>query len=64
MKTLLMTEIVNLTGIMPPVRLPDHSILLGTFNASMFDTKSNYLELIKLQVFLLTYFLGNVSNKV
>ena len=37
MQTLLMTEIVNLTGFHPPRTLPDHSVLIGTFNTSIFD---------------------------
>ena len=37
MKTLLMTEIVNLTGLEPPAKLPDHSILIGTFMTSFSD---------------------------
>ena len=36
-----MTELVNLTGFMPGIRLPDHSILLGTFNTSIFDILKN-----------------------
>ena len=47
MKTLLMSECVNITGSNPPVNLPDHSILLGTFNTSIF----NILKSEKLQIF-------------
>ena len=32
-----MTEIVNVTGFHPPRTLPDHSILIRTFNTSIFD---------------------------
>ena len=32
-----MTEIVNAMGSNPPVNLPDHSIILGTFNTSVFN---------------------------
>ena len=31
MKTLLMSDIVNASGLIPPQTLPDHSILQGTF---------------------------------
>ena len=37
MRTLLMTEVVNMTGLEPPAKLPDHSILIGTFRTSIFD---------------------------
>ena len=36
-----MTELVNVTGFMSGVRLPGHSILLGTFNTSIFDILNN-----------------------
>ena len=32
MKTMLMNEVVNLSGIHPPLKLPDHPLLLGSFN--------------------------------
>ena len=41
MKTLLITEIVNMSGIMPMLNLPDHSIILGTFSTSNFDIEKN-----------------------
>ena len=41
METLLMTQIVNLSGIHPPRNLPDHSILIGTFDTSIFNLISN-----------------------
>ena len=41
MKTMLMTEAVNLSGIHPPLKLPDHPILLGSFNTSIFDILNN-----------------------
>ena len=41
MKTMLMTEIVNVTGFHPPLNLPDHSILIGTFNTSIFNLMKN-----------------------
>ena len=37
MKTILMTEIVNAMGSNPPVNLPDHSIILGSFDTSVFN---------------------------
>ena len=37
MKTILMSEIVNTTGFLPPQNLPDHSILIGAFKASLFN---------------------------
>ena len=40
MKTLLMSEIVNLTKFIPPQNLPDHSILIGTFRTSQFIPNS------------------------
>ena len=41
MKTLLMSEIVNLSGLHPPINLPDHSVLLGTFDTSIFNLMKN-----------------------
>ena len=41
MKTILMSEAVNLTGSHPPLHLPDHSILLGTFDTSIFNILRN-----------------------
>ena len=41
MKTLLMSDIVNLTGLHPPINLPDHSVLLGTFGTSIFNLRKN-----------------------
>ena len=43
MKTLLMTDIVNQSGLVPPQTLPDHSILQGTFSIrpkQIFENKS------------------------
>ena len=37
MKTLLMSDIVNSLNIQPPKALPDHSILMGTFETSFFE---------------------------
>ena len=37
MKVVLMTEIVNITGIDPPQILPDHSILVAKFKPTFFD---------------------------
>ena len=37
MKTLLMSDCVNMTCSNPPLNLPDHSILLGSFNTSIFN---------------------------
>ena len=34
MKTLLTTDIVNQSGLIPPNTLPDHSILLGVFSTA------------------------------
>ena len=53
MKTLLMTEIVNMSGLHPPVNLPDHSILLGTYNTSIFDliNPSNFQEKVSFNTF-------------
>ena len=44
MQTLLMTEIVNLTGFHPPRTLPDHSVLIGTFNTSILDLMKNEMH--------------------
>ena len=41
MQTLLMTEIVNLTGFQTSRTLPDHSIIIGTFNTLIFDIMKN-----------------------
>ena len=41
MKTLLMSDIVNSFKLHPPLNLPDHSILLGTFSTSFFDVLNN-----------------------
>ena len=36
-KTLLMSEVVNMFGIQPPQNLPDHSIIFSHFETSQFD---------------------------
>ena len=36
-KTMLVSEIVNLSGLQPPLNLPDHSIIQSTFETSFFD---------------------------
>ena len=38
MRTVLMTDIVNMTNFVPPQHLPDHSILIGTFKTCDFET--------------------------
>ena len=44
-----MSEIVNLTGLHPPINLPDHSVLLGTFDTSIFNLmKNENLQIINL----------------
>ena len=45
MKTLLISEIVNDCGLYPPVNLPDHSVLLSTFNISSYNTLKNTKKL-------------------
>ena len=35
-KIMLMTDIVNLSGILPPLHLPDHSVIQSTFEISDF----------------------------
>ena len=42
MKTILMSEAVNMLGLVPPHNLPDHSILSGTFVTSFYDFGQNY----------------------
>ena len=37
MKTLWMSEVVNSAGLHPPLNMPDHSILIGTFDISCFN---------------------------
>ena len=37
MKTLLMSDLLNILNIQPPKSLPDHSILKGTFETSFYD---------------------------
>ena len=37
MRTVLMSDIVNLLNIQPPKSLPDHSILIGTFITSLYE---------------------------
>ena len=39
MKTLLMTDIVNQSGLVPPQTLPDHSILQGVFSTAFSNEK-------------------------
>ena len=45
MKTLLMSECIDITGSHPPANLPDYSILLGIYDTSIF----NILKAEKLQ---------------
>ena len=40
-RTLLMTELVNMSGIRPPMHLPDHSMLVSTFQTSFFNNFIN-----------------------
>ena len=40
MKIILMSDIVNMLNIQPPRSLPDHSLLLGTFETSFYDKSS------------------------
>ena len=42
MKTVLMSDIVNMFGFVPPRILPDHSILSCTFATSFYDFGKNY----------------------
>ena len=37
MRTLLVSEIVNMSSILPPLHLPDHSVLISTFQTSYFQ---------------------------
>ena len=45
MKTILMSEVVNMLGLIPPRILPDHSILSGTFVTSFFNMGKNFKNL-------------------
>ena len=42
MKTILVSEIINKFGLLPPKSLPDHSVLSGTFVTSFYDIGKNY----------------------
>ena len=42
MQTILVSEIINEFGLLPPKSLPDHSILSGTFVTSFYDIGRNY----------------------
>ena len=42
MKTILMSEVVNMLGLVPHHNLPDHSILSGTFVTSFYNFGKNY----------------------
>ena len=41
MKTLLITDLVNSSGLIPPQTIPDHSILQGTFITSLNQSSNN-----------------------
>jgi hypothetical protein len=40
-KVLLIREIVNMSGLQPPLNLPDHSIIKCTFETSSFNLSKN-----------------------
>ena len=42
MKTILMTDVVNMFGLVPPRNLPDHSILSGAFVTSFYEFGKNF----------------------
>ena len=42
MKTILMSDVTNILGLVPPKTLPDHSILSGTFVTSFYEFGLNY----------------------
>ena len=42
MKTILVTDIINSFGLLPPKSIPDHSLLSGTFVTSDFDIGKNF----------------------
>ena len=56
-----MSEAINLTGSHPPLNLPDHSMLLGTFNTSIFNVLKN--ENISNKSNFQTFRQNNISNK-
>ena len=45
MKTILMTDVVNMFGLVPPRILPDHSILSGAFVTSFYEFGKNFENL-------------------
>ena len=42
LKTILMSEAINMLGLIPPRTLPDHSILSSTFVTSVYDLGKNF----------------------
>ena len=42
MKTILVTDIINSFGLLPPKSIPDHSLLFGTLITSDFDIGKNF----------------------
>ena len=42
MKTILISDVVNMFSLVPPRILPDHSILSGKFATSFYDYGKNY----------------------
>ena len=44
MKTMLISEVVNMSGILPLSNLPDHSTIMGTFSTSNFELEKNSQE--------------------
>ena len=45
MKTILMTDVVNMFGLVPPRILPDHSILSGAFVTTFYEFGKNFENL-------------------
>ena len=44
MKTMLISEVVNMSGILPLSNLHDHSIIMGSFSTSYFELEKNSQE--------------------
>ena len=42
MKTILISDVINNFGFLPPAAIPDHSILSGTFVTSFYETGRNF----------------------
>ena len=42
MKTILVSDVINNLGLEPPISIPDHSILSGTFRMSFYEVGINY----------------------